>query len=96
MLKELSRLLSFYVNFFQPSVKLREKVKKNGREKRIYEEPRTPFERVLEAPGISEEVKEALRKKYEELNPADLRRKILRLQQKLFRLATPVKGVTYE
>ena len=40
VLKELSRLLSLYVNFFQPSVKLREKVKKNGREKRIYEEPK--------------------------------------------------------
>ena len=41
-------------------------------------------------------VKEELRRKYEELNPAELRRRILRFQRRLFRLATPVKGVVYE
>jgi hypothetical protein len=96
VLKELSQLLSLYVNFFQPSVKLKEKRRNGGKVWRIYDEPKTPFERVVEHPGVPEMVKEELQRKYEELNPANLRRKILRLQEKLFRLATPVKGVTYE
>ena len=64
--------------------------------RRIYDEPKTPFERVLEHPGIPEGVKEELRRSYEGLNPAELRRRILRLQRRLFRLATLVKGVVYE
>jgi len=37
-----------------------------------------PYERVLEQPAIAEKTKEELGRKYEELNPRDLRRKILR------------------
>jgi len=96
VLKELSGLLSLYVNFFQPSVKLKEKRQKGGRVRRVYDEPKTPFERVLEHPRVSEVLKAELQRKYEGLNPADLRRKILRLQQELFRLATPLRGITYE
>lgn len=96
VLKELSEVLSLYTNFFQPSVKLIEKRRIGSKVKRIYEEPKTPYERVLEHPAIPEKTKEELRRKYEELNPAELRRKILRLQKKLFELATPVKGVEYE
>jgi transposase InsO family protein len=96
VLKELSRLLSFYVNFFQPSVKLQEKRRNGGKVRRIYDEPKTPFERVLKHPGVPKTVEEDLRRKYQELNPADLRRKILRLEEKLFNLATPIKGVLHE
>ena len=96
VLKELSGLLGLYVNFFQPSVKLKEKRRKGGRVRRVYDEPKTPFERVLEHPKVSEVLKAELQRRYEGLNPADLRRKILRLQQELFRLATPLRGITYE
>ena len=96
VMRELTRLLSLYVNFFRPSMKLKEKRQKDGRIRRIYDQPKTPYQRVLEHPKIPEETKERLRKRYEELNPAELRRKILGLQQKLFGLATPVKGVEYE
>ena len=96
VLKDLSGLLSFYVNFFQPSVKLKEKVRSGGRVKRVYDDPKTPFERVMECPGISKEIKEKLLEIYDRLNPADLIRRILKLQRRLFELATPVKGVFYE
>ncbi|MBX6422595.1 hypothetical protein [Thermosulfurimonas sp. F29] len=77
-------------------MKLIEKRRIGSNVKKIYEEPKTPYERVPEHPAIPEDTKEELRQKYEELNPAELRRKILRLQRRLFGLATPVKGVTYE
>ena len=96
VMRELTRLLSLYVNFFRPSMKLKEKRQKDGRIRRIYDQPKTPYQRVLEHPKIPEETKERLRKRYEELNPAELRRKILHLQGRLFALATPVKGVEYE
>ncbi len=96
VMRELGELLSLYINFFQPSVKLVEKVRVGARVRRKYDEPKTPYERVLEAGGISEETKEVLRRTYERLNPAELRRKILRLQRMLIRLATPVEGVTHE
>jgi len=67
-----------------------------GRVRRVYDDPKTPFERVLEHPKVSEVLKAELQRRYEGLNPADLRRKILRLQQELFRLATPLRGITYE
>jgi hypothetical protein len=96
VLKELSELLSLYVNFFQVSVRVKEKRREGSKVRRVYDEPKTPFERVLEHQRIPEMVKEELRRRYEGLNPAELRRRILRLQRRLFRLATPVKGVVYE
>jgi hypothetical protein len=41
-----------------------------------YDTARTPFQRVLESPDVSEEDKERLRQIYARLNPAALRRRI--------------------
>jgi len=96
VLEKLSKLLSLYVNFFQVSVKLKKKIRSGSKIKKVYDEPKTPFERVTEHPMVSEEVKEKLLKRYDRLNPAELRRKIFKLQEKLFRLTTPVRGKFYE
>lgn len=45
--------------------------------KRIYDVPKTPYQRVLDCPEVSREEKEKLRRIYAELNPAHLRRTII-------------------
>ncbi len=64
--------------------------------KKIYEEAKTPYQRVLESADVAEQAKRVLVEKYEQLNPAELHRKIERLQEKLYSLASPVRGVKHE
>jgi hypothetical protein len=51
-----------------------------------YDEAKTPYQRVLESPNIDDKVKMKLRKEYDMLNPAELKRKITKLQNRLLKL----------
>jgi len=69
--------LRLYYNFFQPSYKLESKTWNHSKRKRKYEKKlKTPYQRLLESGNISEPQKEILRKIYNNLNPAELKRKI--------------------
>lgn len=85
-LNELYRHLRLYTNFFQPTMKLIEKTRIGSKVIKRYDNPLSPYRRVLACPDISEENKQALRKLYGKLNPAHLKRQITRLQQKLYKL----------
>jgi len=61
-----------YMNFFRPSSKLQKKVRINGKMKKIYDTPKTPFERFLDSDKISEEEKEKLNAQFIKLNPFKL------------------------
>jgi len=87
-LNELYRRLRLYTNFFQPTMKLIEKTRIGSKVIKKYDKPLTPYRRVLACPDISEEDKQALRKLYTKLNPAQLKRQITRLQQRLYTLNT--------
>jgi hypothetical protein len=50
-----------FKNYFTPCFKLKEKLKVGSRYKRIYDEPKTPLERVLESDYIPEEEKQKLK-----------------------------------
>lgn len=83
-MNQLYKALRLYINFFQPIQKLAGKQKlSNGKYKRVYPTAKTPYERVLEHPDISLEVKEALRIEYANLNPRKLLAKIKALTIKL-------------
>lgn len=56
--------------------------------KKKYDRAKTPCERVLLSEDVSKEGKERLAAKYAKPNPAELKRKITRLQGKLLRLAS--------
>jgi len=71
VLRELGELLSLYINFFQPSVKLIEKVRNGSKVRKRYDEPQTPYEGVLESGIVSEDGKEKLRSRYDKLNPVE-------------------------
>ncbi len=63
-----------YHNFFLPSVKLVEKRLVDGKAIKRYDSPKTPYQRVLASPYLSDAVKHALKEQFETLNPFTLRK----------------------
>ena len=86
ILNKLYSYLRLYVNFFQPVRKLIIKERIGSKVIKRYDEAKTPYRRVLESPNIKDEIKVKLRKEYAMLNPAELKRKITKLQNRLFKL----------
>ena len=68
--------LRLYKNFFQPVMKLKEKIRDKGKVHRKYDVPKTPYQRLIESDQISEKTKKKLEELYRSLNPAQLKRKI--------------------
>jgi hypothetical protein len=81
LLDSLYAHLHYYVNFFLPVMKLKEKVRVGSKVKRIYDDPQTPYARVLDSPYVSDEDKDELREAYGYLNLIELRRRIHELQE---------------
>ncbi|MGD0887283.1 MAG: hypothetical protein ABSA46_20765 [Thermodesulfovibrionales bacterium] len=69
-------------------MKLLEKTRIGSKVIKKYDKPKTPYRRVLASPHVSDNGKEVLKGQYAKLNPAQLKRQITRLQQKLLRLNT--------
>lgn len=87
ILNELYGILRLYTNFFQPQMKLLQKERIGVKVKKKYDQAKTPCERVLLSEDVPKEGKKRLAAEYAKLNPAELKRKITRLQGKLMRLA---------
>ena len=68
--------LRLYKNFFQPVIKLKEKMRIEGKILRKYEPAMTPYARVMASDTVSPETKKELRRLYDSLNPAELKRVI--------------------
>lgn len=88
LLNELYATLRLYTNFFQPSMKLQSKERVGSKVSKHYDRAQTPYQRVLTAATVSKAAKERLRAKYATLNPAALKRTLMRLQDRL-RHSTP-------
>ena len=78
--------LRLYINFFLPTMKLKEKIRVGSKYKRKYDTPRTPFQRVLDSPDVPQEKKDILLNLYQNLNPLQLRQQIDLKILKLFSL----------
>ncbi len=87
LLNQLYRHLRLYTNFFQPVMKLRSKERDGARVRKKYDPAQTPYRRVLASTKIEKKKKEPLKRVYENLNPAELKREITRLQNELLDLA---------
>ena len=87
LLNRLYGRLRLYTNYFQPVMKLLSKERTGAKVKKRYDEPRTPYRRLLSAPGVSEETRQRLQAEYATLNPAQLKREITRLQAALRKTA---------
>jgi hypothetical protein len=96
VLNELYDSLRLYTNFFQPVMKLIEKTRIGSKVKKKYDRAKTPYRRVLETPFILEEVKGDLAQEYTKLNPVELKKEIIRLQERLSELARLKRGASAE
>ena len=67
-------------------MKLKEKIRTGSKVTKKYDKAKTPYRRVLASPDVSAQDKQKLKAQYAKLNPAQLKRQITRLQQKLLRL----------
>jgi len=92
LMNELYVHLRLYVNFFQPVMKLIQKTRIGSRVRKKYDDPQTPYQRVLASTFVPELKKQQLRQQYDKLNPAMLRRQIAKLQNKLFHLSESNKN----
>jgi len=72
-----------YVNFFQPSFKLKEKRREGAKVIKRYHNPSTPYERALAHPKVAETVKKRLREQYRTLDPVALLAEIRAAQEEL-------------
>jgi hypothetical protein len=86
LMRELYIALAEFRNFFHPVLKLKEKVRVGGKVRRVYEEAQTPYQRLLGLGGLSPKQRRQMQQRYESLNPAELRRRIIELQDQLFDL----------
>ncbi len=84
---ELYDVLALYLNHWKAVRRMTSKERVNARYVRRYEpRAKTPYQRVLEHPTISFEVKERLRAKHDTLNPLLLKRKIDTLKKKIYEI----------
>jgi hypothetical protein len=88
VLNRLWPLVNDRMNFLTPTKKpIDWGTDRNGRRKRIYESPATPFDRLLASDVLSRAQQVELTAYRDRLNPAELARRIHELQQRLILLA---------
>jgi hypothetical protein len=85
LLNRLYSYLRLYTNYFLPSMKLSQKTRIGSKVVKRYQEPKTPYQRLLESSSVDRRVKKRLRVEYSNLNPAQLKREIMWLQQLLLK-----------
>lgn len=84
LLNQLYDELHWYINFFMPVMKLKEKVRQGSRVTKKYDPPQTPYQRVLASPDVAPKIKTKLRRQYASLDLVSLRQKIDQLIKRLW------------
>jgi hypothetical protein len=74
LMNEIYRVQNLISNYFVPQFKLKSKVRVGAKIKKTYDEPKTPYQRLLEDPHVTDEQKRKLRETYATLNYFDLLR----------------------
>lgn len=87
VLNELYGHLRLLTNFFSPQAKLIRKERDGAKVRKHYDTPATPYQRLLADPRVPAKTKKQLHATYASLNPAQLRRDVMRCQQRLVDLA---------
>jgi len=78
--------LRLYKNFFQPVMRLERKERIDGKTRRRYAKPKTPYRILRESGQLPPEALKKLDDLYHNLNPADLKRRIDQKLKNLFTL----------
>lgn len=83
--------LRLFQNFFQPSVKLQEKVRKGSRLTRRYQPPQTPWQRIRESPPHDPVKVARYEALFKTLNPFELLEAIDQKLERIYRLSSTPK-----
>jgi len=85
-LQEVYTNLCPLLNFYYPSVRLIEKTRIGARVKKVYDDPKPPYQRLIESKDIDEEVKETLRARAKSIHIVKQKRLVDKAVAKLIRL----------
>jgi hypothetical protein len=94
LLEKLYPLLCLQMNFFRPVRKLTAKEREGAKLTKHYDQPRTPYQRLLAAGILDEAASKDLTAVFQRLNPAELQRGIDRLLHQLWQCADHEKGAS--
>jgi hypothetical protein len=78
--------LRLYINYFQPSLKLKSRTRNEGKITKLYDEAKTPYRRLLNS-NISEKIKNNLIIEYNSLDPVELLSQVQELQKEFMKHA---------
>ncbi len=84
---------SLLQNHFQPTLKLKKKTRINSKYYKIYEYPKTPFQRIRESPDIQPKTKQSLQNIHQTLDPFKLKQQIDRRLKRIFALVKVTSNV---
>ncbi|EPR76518.1 hypothetical protein ADILRU_1283 [Leifsonia rubra CMS 76R] len=88
LLDELYALVRVRLNLFTATTKAIDcRSNKHGKKTRVYDKPRTPYQRVIDSGTMTVEKAAELATLFEATNPAELTRKIIVTQTRLIALA---------
>ena len=87
LLNKLYKDLRLFTNYFQPTMKLIKKVRNGAKVYKRYDKPTTPYQRILDNSDVSGDYKSSLREEYPTLNPAELKRNMDKIHDKLLKIA---------
>ena len=82
-LAELYAVSRLFINFFQPSFKLKSKTRDGARVHKTYYAPMTPCDRLIGSPHVTDATKARLREQFTTLDPVQLLQRIRAAQQVL-------------
>lgn len=86
VLADLHKVARLYVNFFQPSFKLKSKTREGSKVVKKYHAPATPYEQLLADDRVEPVVKQQLRQQFESLDPLELLSQLRQAQEEIVRL----------
>lgn len=82
-------------NYFYPAMKLQDKIRIESKIKKHYDQPQTPYQRLMQSDAIIDIQKEKMRQTFESLNPFELQKRIQQKLKNIFRLVDiKLKGRT--
>lgn len=88
LLNELYDLVRIRFNMFTATTKaVGWRVNRNGKATRVYDKPRTPFQRVIDSGVLTDAKRAELEGIFDATNPAELTRRIVDIQTRLIHLA---------
>lgn len=86
---------SQFQNHFMPNAKLIKKTRINSKYKRVYDDPQTPYARLMASPDISGTAKIKLAAQHNKLNPFILKKEIERKLTAIFALVKVTSNVRH-